>query len=322
MFNRYWREYPWYFQLFQYIIFIFVFASLFGGVLAPLLVPYVSGITGTLKIGANSTPAEVNAMLWWQAIGHFGMFTLPALVFAYLTHPQPWGYLGLRQPGKQQHWGYVAVMMVGAIPLVLGLGGLMRLFDLGEAANRMHAQTEAMMKKMMDVRSGGQLLWTIFVMAVLPAVGEELMFRGLLMRFAARRAKAILFPVAVSALMFALFHFSNPYALVPIFLMGVLLALIYYWTRSLLCSMLAHFLFNGTQIFLYYLSNRNTAVKAFVESESVPVGLVAGGAVLFAAGAWMLWRSRTPLPQPEWTADFSPEELAAREADREERMRM
>ena len=322
MFNRYWREYPWYFQLFQYIIFIFVFASLFGGVVAPLLVPFLTGETGLIKPGASATPAEVNAMLWMQAIGHFGMFTLPALVFAYLTHPQPTEYLGLRRPGRAPHWGIVVVLTLGAIPVILALGGIMRLFDLGETANKLHAQTEQMMKTMMDIRSSGRLMWSLFVMAVLPAVGEELMFRGVLMRFMARRSRTMAFPVLVSAVMFALFHITNPYGLVPIFGMGVMLALIYYWTRSLWCSMVAHFLFNASQILLYYLANRNAAVKAFMDAESLPGGWIAAGAVFFALGVWLLWRGRTPLPQPGWAADFSPEEVAARDADREQPTRM
>lgn len=319
MFNRYWREYPWYFQLFQYIVFIFVFASLFGGVVAPLLVPVLSGVGSAVKLGPASTPAEVNAVLWTQAIGHFGLFTLPALVFAYLTHLQAAAYLGLSRPGRSTQPWAVALLTVGAIPVVLALGGAMRLFNFGEAANKLHAQTEVMMKTMMNIRTGGRLAWTLFVMAVLPAVGEELMFRGVLMRFMARRSRTMIFPVVVSAVMFALFHLSNPYGLLPIFGMGVLLALVYYWTRSLWCSMLMHFLFNSSQILLYYASNRNAAVKAFMESESLPAGWLIGGATIFAAGLWLLWRSRTPLPQPGWAADFSPEEMATREAEHRRR---
>lgn len=321
MFNRYWREYPWYFQLFQYIIFIFVFASLFGGVVAPLLVPVMSGVSGAVKLEAGSTPAQVNAVLWTQAISHVGLFTVPALVFAYLTHPRAAHYLGLRQPGRAQHPAIVVLLTLGAIPVVLALGGLMRLFDFGEAANRLHAQTEAMMKTVMNIRSGGRLASTLFVMALLPAVGEELMFRGVLMRFMARRSRTMLFPVVLSAAMFALFHISNPYGLLPIFGMGVLLALVYYWTRSLWCNMLMHFLFNASQILLYFAANGSDAVKKFMENESLPMGWILGGLVVFAAGFWLLRRARTPLPQPDWAADFSPEEIAAREEEREQRPR-
>ncbi len=321
MFNRYWREYPWYFQLFQYIIFIFVFASLFGGVVTPLLVPALSGISGAVKLSSTSTPAEVNAVLWTQAIGHFGLFTLPALMFAYLTHPRSAAYLGLSHPGRATQPWLVVLLTAGAIPIVLALGGAMRLFDFGEGANKLHAQTEAMMETMMNIRTGGRLAWTLFVMAVLPAVGEELMFRGVLMRFMARRSRTILFPVVLSAVMFALFHISNPYGLLPIFGMGVLLALVYYWTRSLWCSMLMHFLFNSSQILLYYIGSRNATVKAFMESESVPTAWLVGGAVVFIAGLGLLWRSRTPFSQPGWAADFSPEEIAARQEE-QQRLRM
>jgi membrane protease YdiL (CAAX protease family) len=219
------------------------------------------------------------------------------------------------------HWGLVVLTSLAAIPVILAIGGWMRLIDFGEAANRLHAQSEAAMKKLMDIRSGGRLACALLVMALLPAVGEELMFRGVLMRFAARKARSAIFPIAVSALMFALLHFNNPYGLLPIFMMGVLLALVYYWTRSLICSMVMHFLFNASQVFLYYLSFRNKSVKAIVDSESLSSAWILVSTVIFVGGVWLLWRARTPLPQPGWTADFSPEELAAREEE-QQRLRM
>lgn len=307
MFNRYWREYPWYFQLGQYIIFLFILTSLFGGVIAPLVAVRIQD--------------EWLSSIVAQGIGHFGIFTAPALLFAYLAHPRPLAYLGLRTPGRHAHWSLVALITLGAIPVILAVGGWMRLFDFGETANRLHAQSEALTKKMMNIKSGGQLAVAMVVMALLPAVGEELMFRGVLMRFMARRSRTMLFPVALSAVMFALFHFSNPYGLLPIFGMGVLLALVYYWTRSLLCSMVMHFLFNASQILLYYLANRSATVKAAVDTERLPAVWLLASAAVFVVAIWMLWRARTPLPQPGWTADFSPEELAAREEE-QQRLRM
>ena len=308
MFNRYWREYPWFFQLGQYIIFLFVFTSLFGGVVAPLV---------ALRIEDEWLSGVIA-----QGIGHIGLFTAPALLFAYLTHPRPLGYLGLREPGRPSHWGIVVLTTLGAIPVILALGGAMRMFDFGEAAYRMHAQSEEAMKKMMDIRSGGRLALAMVVMAVLPAFGEELLFRGVLMRFAARRARTTLFPVVLASLMFALAHFNNPYGLVPIFGMGVLLALVYYWTRSLLCSMIMHFVFNASQIFLYYLASRSSEVKTALDTERVPGVLLILSAAIFVGGILLLWRARTPMPQPGWAADFTPEELTAIEKERQDRMRL
>jgi membrane protease YdiL (CAAX protease family) len=318
MFNRYWREYPWFFQLTQYIIFIFVFASLFGGVIGPLLAPILGGgVKDVVNITATSTQAEVNTVLWIQAFGHFGMFMFPAVLFAYLMHPRPTEYLGLRRPGKAIHWPLVVLTTLGALPVILVMGTLMRQIDLGPAANRMHEQTEVVMRRMMDVRTPGEFLARLFVMAILPAIGEELMFRGILMRFAARKARAALFPILITAVMFALFHFNNPYALLPIFLMGIFMALLYYWTGSLLCSIVAHFLFNGTQIFIYYLANSSPAVKAFVDKDELSPIWLGISAAIFFIGIILLWRNRTSLPQPAWTNNFSAEELAERESQKQ-----
>src|SRR5687768_310389 len=102
MFNRYWREYPWYFQLGQYVVFVFIFVMLFGGVVGPLI---------ALRIPDSWLSNVVAA-----GFGHFGSFTAPALLFAYLTHPRPLGYLGLRPPGRNVHWGLVVLVTLAAIP--------------------------------------------------------------------------------------------------------------------------------------------------------------------------------------------------------------
>lgn len=84
----------------------------------------------------------------------------------------------------------------------------------------------------------GSLFLFIFFAAVLPAIGEEVLFRGSMAK--AYREKGYLFAILFSAMMFALMH-GNPLQLIHQFFLGVVCAVVYFATKSLWASILLHF---------------------------------------------------------------------------------
>ena len=308
MFNRYWRSYPWYFQLLQFIILIAVMASFFVFALTPLLMNMMGvAITDITSINENSPRRVIDAALLFQFFSAIGIFLLPALLFGYFTHPRPARYLGLVKPGNTLHWLLPILIMLGATPLFLGIAELVSHLNLGEAAKKAQEANDQAFKGLLAMSSPFHLIISIVVLAVLPGLSEELFFRGVLMRFVAKRSQTIYFPIIISALMFALMH-SNVYGLPSIFLAGCLLALIYYLTGSIWCSIIAHMFFNGLQVVITYLAGNNSSLKAINDTNSVPLSWVLIGAVISAAGMYMLWKTRTPLPA-DWSADYTTEEL-------------
>ncbi len=83
----------------------------------------------------------------------------------------------------------------------------------------------------------------IIVIAILPAVGEEFFFRGVLQNLLHRKTKNIHLSIGISALLFSLVHLRL-YCFVPILLLGVTLGYIYWWTKDIRFSILAHCLNN------------------------------------------------------------------------------
>lgn len=95
-------------------------------------------------------------------------------------------------------------------------------------------------------------LASLFALAVLPAIAEELLFRGVITVEYERRGavRAIL----MSALLFALLHFDLSNLLTHLFV-GTLFSLVLYATNSLIATMILHVLYSGTMLFtLRYLS--------------------------------------------------------------------
>ncbi len=94
-----------------------------------------------------------------------------------------------------------------------------------------------------DFDSYGEFFLAIIVMAVLPAIGEEFVFRGVLQPYLVKLSKNSMLGVLICSFIFAAFHmqFSGFF---PRFLLGVIFGLIFLWTRNIWLPVLGHFLNN------------------------------------------------------------------------------
>lgn len=293
-------------QIILFGLMIFTLVSFFSAV-AYILTPRLTGVSmaDVSALGEHSPRAVKDAFLLVQALTAIGIFLVPPLLFAYFAHPRPGNYLGLRQPGKSIHWALVIVIMLGATPVLLGIEALFRELHITGKMKEMQEQSDNAFKALLKMESFGDFVKTFLVIAVLPAISEELMFRGVVMRMAYARNRRIGVAIAISSFIFAAVHY-NPVGLFAIFFAAVLLGGIYYLTGSIYMSMLAHFLNNGVQVFLMYLGNYNASVKAFADSDRMPLYFPVAGALVFAGGFYLLWKNRTPLPD-DWSDDFKGE---------------
>ena len=87
------------------------------------------------------------------------------------------------------------------------------------------------------------MILNIIGITILPAIGEELIFRGFLIRNFFQNSNNMYFAVFGSSFLFALIHFQ-PMKIIPMFAIGLLLALFYVHTRNLLVPIACHFLNN------------------------------------------------------------------------------
>jgi membrane protease YdiL (CAAX protease family) len=309
MFNRYWRSYPWFFQLFQLIILLGVLFSFFVMGLGSVLVPMATGytLTDTARLTTSSPYLLKQAVLLAQLLYSVGTFLLPPLLFAYATHPRPTEYLGLRKPGKAVQWPVVIMLITGLVPVFLQVGNWISKLPWSPEVKAGEAKLQELTNALTSMNSPVEFIKIFALVAILPAVGEELLFRGVFMRFAAKRSGGIVFPLIVSALMFALAH-SSMFGFLPILMAGIVLGLIYYWTGSIWLSILAHMINNGVQLVMLYIGTTNKEVQRIMDGNNVPIWLFIPGLLLASFATYLLWRNRTPLP-PTWSSDYTAEEL-------------
>ena len=103
---------------------------------------------------------------------------------------------------------------------------------------------------------------TLIGLALIPAIGEELMFRGYLMNVFSQKSNYHN-GIAVSALIFALVHF-NLTNFFYYFVLGVVMGYIYFWGRNLIFPIIIHFINNSMVVFgyMYAISNEDISEDA------------------------------------------------------------
>lgn len=105
--------------------------------------------------------------------------------------------------------------------------------------------------------STGQFLFGFVVIAVLPAIGEELVFRGLIQNELVKASNKPHLSIWISAILFSAIHMQF-FGFVPRLLLGALFGYLYYWSGNLAIAMLAHFVNNGFAVIGMYFYQQGT----------------------------------------------------------------
>lgn len=284
----------------------------FSAVVVQSIFPKITGlsIAAIQDITTESSNVQKSAFLWMQGIVSVFGFLVPPLVFAYLSTPRVKSYLGIKLPNNPLHIILAITMMLGAMPILLEIAGLIKNVNLGSANDAAQNKIEQITEALLDIKSAGQLVQVLLVMAVIPGIGEELFFRGVLLRFGHQRAGRMVLPIIISSLIFAAVH-GTPYNLVSIAIAGALLCLVYYWSGSLVTGMIAHMVYNGSQIYLSYVAKSDESLKALTKSNHMPPAILITGIIVFAVSIFAFWKTRNTLPA-NWSANFTPEEIQAK----------
>lgn len=281
------------------------------------MLPALTGIKpGDIQAFSIDSPPSVRiGMLVYTAVTQLGIFLVPSALFAYAAHPRPLQYLGLRQPQRGIHWVIVAVLAAAAIPTVSGIAGLFDMIPLSEGLEASKVKFAEKQKALLNITTPGEFITTMITIAIIAPIGEELMFRGVMLRFAAKKmVGSIFWPIMLTAVLFAILH-GNVAGTPSLIISGVLLAYIYYLTGSLVMSIFAHAIVNGSQGAIIYLGRDNAELVKMMNSNDMPWGLFLGGVAVFIASFYWLWKVRTPLSKG-WTNDFTPEELQQKEQEK------
>ena len=126
-------------------------------------------------------------------------------------------------------------------------------------------------------KSGINLLMNVGLMAILPAIAEELFFRGILQPLFIRLTKKKWWGILITSIIFSLLHFQIDHLLAILFA-SVILGLVYEKKMNIYLNMLLHFAFNTFSLLSLFLIKNNVLEESNLEVVLnyglIPIGMV------------------------------------------------
>ncbi len=176
-------------------------------------------------------------------VSQFLLVAVPTLIFLVIARKDLRASLALRS-APPQAFAAALLIILGAIPLGWLIAWLQS-FVIALPVDFLRG-----MEQLLRAQSPGQLIWLLLALALVPAVCEELVFRGVLLQGLSRssRWRAVL----LSALIFGAFHLSFETAMrfLPTAFLGVLLGYVVWQTRSIFPGMVMHLVNNAVVVLL------------------------------------------------------------------------
>ncbi len=273
---------------------ILILSTIIFSMVGGLLTEFIYGINIFTDPGASGKlddPNVVAAMKLLQVVTTgIGMFLIPSFLAGILFHRSPSNYLSLKSSVSPVFAGITILTMFAAVPLINLMVAYNQHLHLPEFLSSVESwmkESEAQAMKIteafLEMNTTSDLLFNLLVIAVVPALGEELLFRGVLQRLFHELTKNIHLTVFLSAAIFSAIHMQF-YGFLPRMFLGVLFGYMLVWTGNIWVPVLAHFINNGAAVFFAWLAGRNQMPfnqdTIGAEASDLPLAIISAGAVI------------------------------------------
>ena len=273
-------------------------------IVGSMVVASVLGIlVASLIYGFGIPTDEVTKASYYrivQSFGSVGAFMVPALLFSYLSENNFFSYNLMNKVPDYRMVNIVTVLSLVILPVVLALAEWnegwklpQSLAGLEDWMRRMDEQNQELVNLMAHDSRIGILFINLFVMAVLPAMGEELLFRGTIQQYLHKWTQSPHWAIWITAFIFSAIHFQIS-GFVPRMLIGAYLGYLFYWSGSLWLPIIAHFLHNGWSIVTDFIfMRRGYDIETLQFSDVHGHMYILGVSILvLAVGLVWLWKFR------------------------------
>ncbi|HSI89730.1 MAG TPA: CPBP family intramembrane glutamic endopeptidase, partial [Adhaeribacter sp.] len=230
---------------------------------------------GQVTTNPGSFPNGRNAMIFYQIVTHLCMFTLAPLLFLAWSQPNVKRYLFCKEnyPALLLLTAFLALLIMPANSWLIELNANMHLPDflkgLEEMARQKEDQLAELTKFLTSFQTPADVLVGLLAFALIPAIGEELVFRGIMQRnlldWCGNRHAAIW----ITAIIFGAIHVQF-FGFFPRVLLGAVFGYLYLWSGNLWVPITAHFMNNGFAVVALYLQQQKLIETNLETTEASP----------------------------------------------------
>jgi uncharacterized protein len=228
-------------------------------------------VMGLLNGVNMSDPVTVSMLKIFQVSQSVSLFIIPSLLASWLLFENPGDALCLTRPVKWLPAMLVILLVFAVNPFINFLGGINSEFHLpgflkGLESWMRNAEETAgnLTEAFLKVDSAGGLIFNLFMVAILPALGEELLFRGVIQKILTEMTRNHHWGIWISAALFSAFHMQF-FGFIPRMILGAMFGYLLVWSGSLWLPILAHFINNATAVIALWLIDKGVISSAIEE---------------------------------------------------------
>jgi len=214
---------------------------------------------------AMCAPENTNTVRTIQVISSFLLLFIPAFLWSWVSNGRSFFWLGFNK--------YINVQQLLLAILIIFTANIAAtpLEDLSKAITAHFPALDATAKKMEEdymrialaltnLHGWGDYIVGLLIMAFLPAMFEEMFFRGVLQNFLTKWLRKPYVAITLSSIIFSLVH-ASIWLFLSRFVLGFALGLMFYQTRNIWLNILAHFFNNAVTLSALFFSDKKPEAK-------------------------------------------------------------
>jgi hypothetical protein len=207
-----------------------------------------------------SNAKNIIIIKYLQLFYSIGLFVIPPFVLAWIFQGNAFEYLKLNRKSGSKNIIIVILLIICCVPitnLITEFNARMQLpsvfYNIEHWMKESENQAGKIIEAFLRVNTPMGLIVNLFIIGLVPALGEELLFRGILQRLFSDALKNIHLGILITSILFSAMHVQF-YGFIPRMLLGMMFGYLLIWSDSLWLPILAHFINNSMAILFDYFS--------------------------------------------------------------------
>ncbi len=279
-----------------FLLLLVLCGAIIFSLLGILIGGFIFGMDDMLK--ATSGQADVRFLKVLQITSAIGTFIIPAWFFARSEGQQASTYFKLNTSFYPVLIILSLAIMFSVAPLLewtVGLNQKMQLPEFLKGVEQwMRLQEDKMAeltRQLLAMNSISDLLINLFMIALIPALGEELIFRGAIQKTLIRWTQNQHLGVWLAAIIFSAIHLQF-YGFLPRMLLGALFGYLLLWSNNLWFPIIGHLINNGTAVIAAYIYQRQglSIEQSMAQNQEVPASVYLVSLMFTVATLWIFYQ--------------------------------
>ena len=224
---------------------------------------FIAFFADSAFISASSSSDDILLFKWVHFISSVLMFILPPVLFLAMTIRNPFEYLKINRTANGQLIALTILVLLSSLPIVnwmveinmsMKLPGFLQ--SVENIMRDLEDQSLEITEAFLQMSTPMDLMLNLLFMALAPAIGEELLFRGYMQQTFKSLFKNHHKAIWLTAFLFSAFHFQF-YGFLPRMMLGAVFGYLFHWSGSLWIPILAHFINNASAVVVHYIGTSN-----------------------------------------------------------------